>query len=84
MIYSLISMTVDSIYLVYFLCKSTLKGTYYIYAYLTGKTEEDMTEISIKELEEIKVKMEKQEKVLQELTDLMKSQHNEENLQKKN
>lgn len=84
MIYSLISMTVDSIYLVYFLCKSTLKGTYYIYAYLTGKTEEDMTEISIKELEEIKLKMEKQEKVLQELTDLMKSQHNEENLQKKN
>jgi len=80
MIYSLISMTVDSIYLVYFLCKSTLKGTYYIYAYLTGKTEEDMTEISIKELEEIKEKMEKQEKVLQELTDLMKSQHSEDKL----
>lgn len=76
-------MAVDSIYLVYFLCKNTLKGTYYIYAYLTGKTEEDMTEISIKELEEIKEKMQKQEKVLQELTDLMKGQHNEENLQKK-
>ena len=50
MIYSLISMTVDSIYLFYFLCKSTLKGTYYIYAYITGKTEDEMTQISIKEL----------------------------------
>lgn len=77
-------MTVDSIYLFYFLCKSTLKGTYYIYAYITGKTEDEMTQISIKELEEIKQKMENQEKVMQELTDLMKSNLKEKNLEEIN
>ena len=66
-------MTVDSVYLFYFFIKNSLYGTYYLYCYLTG-TNYNMVEIPAKELEDIRNKMEHQEKVLNELTDLLKKQ----------
>ena len=75
MIYSLISMTVDSIYLFYFFIKNSIYGTYYLYSYLTGYSNDDITEVSNKELEDIKKKMEHQEQVLIELTNLLKNKN---------
>jgi hypothetical protein len=71
MIYSLISMSIDAIHLFYYLLKSSIYGTYYLYCYFTGQVI-DMTEIPVKELEEIKEKMDNQEKVLNELTSMLK------------
>ena len=72
MIYSLISMSIDAIYLFYYILKSSIYGSYYLYCYFTGQETSNMTEIPVKELEEIKEKMENQEKVLNELTTLLK------------
>ena len=72
MLYALISMTVDSIYLLFIMLKSSIYGTYYLYCYLTGKDYSQITEIPSKELEEIKEKMDNQEKVLNELTIMLK------------
>lgn len=65
-------MSIDAIYLFYYLFKSSINGTYYLYCYFTGQDTINMTEIPVKELEEIKEKMNNQEKVLNELTTLLK------------
>lgn len=65
-------MSIDAIYLFYYLFKSSIYGTYYLYCYFTGQDTINMTEIPVKELEEIKEKMNNQEKVLNELTTLLK------------
>jgi hypothetical protein len=71
MITSLIYMTVDSIYLFYWFLKNTLYGSYYVYCYITGTTQ-NITEIPTNELLDIKHKMEHQDKMLEELTILLK------------
>ena len=65
-------MSIDAIYLFYYLLKSSIYGSYYLYCYFTGQDTINMTEIPVKELEEIKEKMENQEKVLNELTLMLK------------
>lgn len=66
MIVSLISMSIDSVYLVYWLIKNGLYGTYYFYRYVMGYENTTVT-IELKELKEIKNKMENQEEMLKEL-----------------
>ena len=72
MFYYLISITLDTVYLFYFILKSSIYGSYYLYCYFTGQDSSLMTEIPVKELEEIKEKIENQEKVLNELTEMLK------------
>ena len=66
MIVSLISMSIDSVYLVYWLIKNGLYGTYCFYRYMIGYDTTTVT-IELKELKEIKNKMEHQEEMLKEL-----------------
>jgi hypothetical protein len=75
MLYYLISMSLDAIYLFYFLLKSSIYGSYYLYCYFTGQETINMNEIPVKELEEIKEKMDNQEKVLNELTTMLKKKN---------
>jgi len=70
-------MTVDSIYLCYWFLKNTLYGSYYLYSYLTGTTQ-SITEIPTNELIEIKQKIDHQDKVLEELTSLLREKKEKE------
>ena len=78
MLTSLIYMTVDSIYLFYWLLKNSIHGAYYFYCYLTGH-EASFIEVSTIELTEIKNKMENQDKMLIELTELLKDKNSNNN-----
>jgi hypothetical protein len=78
MIYSLLSISVDTLFLFYWLIKNTLFGTYHIYCYLTGNDNNTLT-IEKRELEQIKQKMDNQERMLKELTEKMKNGNDENN-----
>ena len=78
MLTSLIYMTVDSIYLFYWLLKNSIHGAYYFYCYLTGY-DTALIEVSTTELTEIKNKMENQDKMLVELTELLKDKNSNNN-----
>lgn len=68
MIYSLLSISIDTFFLFYWFLKNTLFGTYHLYCYLMGYDSNTLT-IEKKELEQIKQKMDNQEKMLKELTE---------------
>lgn len=72
MITTLIYMTLDSIYLCYWLLKNSIYGSYYLYCYFTGSIQ-SITEVPTNELNEIKNKIEHQDKMLEELTELLKT-----------
>lgn len=66
MILSLLSFSIDTLYIGYWLIKNGIQIPYYTYCYMMGYNE-SLIEINKSELEDLKKKIENQEKLLIEL-----------------